>query len=267
MSLDQCVQLTNVRLSFPHIAEPQKNKENPEKATYSAEFILEQNDPAWALFMQMVHAKAVEKWKEHANNVLQLCQQDRKKRCYGWGQEKQNQKTFKIYDGYEGKVFITAGNKRMPQIIDGMGQPVDPANTMVVQQLARKMYGGCRVNATIKPWLQENEHGRGVRCELVAIQFMADDAPFGEAVVDASSLYTATPTASTPGAAAPGWAPPGMPGAVPGAPSAPAWPAPQGMPPAPFPGVAGAPAMPPGMTPPPSFGAPSAAPGAPSFLR
>ena len=53
------------------------------------------------------------------------------------------------------------------------------------------MYGGCRVNAAIKPWLQENKYGRGVRCDLVAIQFANDDKPFGEAATDASGLFGA----------------------------------------------------------------------------
>jgi len=68
---------------------------------------------------------------------------------------------------------------------------VDAGNTMAYQQLARKMYGGCRVNAAVKPWLQENKHGRGIRCDLIAVQFFADDTPFGEGAVDASNLFGA----------------------------------------------------------------------------
>jgi hypothetical protein len=62
---------------------------------------------------------------------------------------------------------------------------------MAYQQLARKMYGGCRVNAAVKPWLQDNKHGRGIRCDLIAVQFAADDKPFGEGAVDASNLFGA----------------------------------------------------------------------------
>jgi hypothetical protein len=62
---------------------------------------------------------------------------------------------------------------------------------MAYQQLARKMYGGCRVNAAIKPWPQDNKHGRGIRCDLIAIQFAGDDAPFGEGAVDASGMFGA----------------------------------------------------------------------------
>ena len=97
-------------------------------------------------------------------------------------------------------VFITAGRDSQPQIIQADGSAIDPNNTMAYQQLTRKMYGGCRVNAAVKPWLQDNKHGRGVRCDLVALQFAGDDQPFGEGAVDASNLFGSV--AAKPAAAA-----------------------------------------------------------------
>ena len=150
---------------------------------------------------------------------------------YIW--EKVNKKTFKPYDGYEGQMFITAGSERQPQIIQADGSPVDPANTMAVQQLARKLYGGCRVNAAVKPWVQKNQHGNGFRFDLVAVQFFKDDVAFGEGVVDASGLFGAVQQAAGPSASgAPmpgfmgggGFAPvPPMPAAPFGAPTLPSF--------------------------------------------
>lgn len=262
MSIDSLIHLGNVRLSFPHIAEPQKQQgDSGERVTYNAEFILTPDHPGWAKFWQVVNAKAAEKWKDKAPQVIQMVNGDRKKRCYGSGQEKVNSKTFKVYDGYEGMVYIGAQRQQkdgMPQIIDAQGQAIDPANTMACQALARKLYGGCYVNAAIKPWFQENKHGYGIRCELVAVQFFADGTPFGEGNIDASGLFQPAPA----GAAVPGFAPPPgmppMPGAVPGAPANLAWAQPQvGMPPPPFGGGQAA-----GMTAP-TFGAPQ---GLPSFF-
>ena len=139
--------------------------------------------------------------------------------------------TFQPYDGYAGHVFITAGRDSQPQMIQADGAPIDPANTMAYQQLARKMYGGCRVNAAVKPWLQENKHGRGIRCDLIAVQFAGDDTPFGEGAVDASNLFGAVAGAP---AATPGFAPAGMPGFMGQQPAMPAAPfpgAPAGLPP------------------------------------
>lgn len=263
-NLDSVVLLSNVRLSFPHIAEPQEQTgETGARITYNAEFIMPPDHPGWAKFWEVVNAGAQAKWKEKAPHVLQMIQGDRKKRSYGWGQEKVNQKTFKLYDGYEGMVFIGAARKQkdgMPQIIEAVtGTPIDPLNTMASQLVARTMYGGCYVNAAVKPWFQENQHGYGVRCELVAVQFLRDGEPFGEGHIDASGMFAPVPGAVAPGAP-PSWgAAPGMP---PGAPATaePSWGAPQvpGMPAPPFQGVQGA-----------SIGTPPAAPapGIPPFLR
>jgi hypothetical protein len=104
-------------------------------------------------------------------------------------------------------------------MIQADGQPIDPTNTMAYQQLARKMYGGCRVNAAIKPWPQDNKHGRGIRCDLIAVQFAADDTPFGEGAVDASGMFGAVAGAPA-GMFAPAAAPaPAMPAAPFGAPA------------------------------------------------
>lgn len=213
--------LSDVRLSFPHLIEPQKSisqKTGKERISYNCDFIMEQTHPGFAQFMQRYYQLAAETWKEHANTVIQMIQNDRKQRCYGIGSEKVNKKDFTPYDGYNGMVFISAGRDTPPQIIQADGTPIDPNNTMAYQQLTRKMYGGCRVNAAIKPWIQKNEHGNGVRCDLVAIQFCRDDKPFGEGATDASGMFGAV--AGQPAPAGFGQAAPTFPGA--------------GMPPAPF---------------------------------
>jgi hypothetical protein len=203
--MSEIIFLSNVRLSFPHLAEPQKQVNEATGATrisYNAEFIMPQDHPGFQQFMARYGAIALDKWKEHAQAVMQMIQQDRKTRCFGRGEEKVNKKTFQPYDGYAGNVYITAGRDSAPQMIQADGSPVDPSNTMAYQQLARKMYGGCRVNAAVKPWPQDNKHGRGIRCDLIAVQFAADDTPFGEGAVDASNLFGAVAAP----AAAPGFA-------------------------------------------------------------
>jgi hypothetical protein len=243
--MSEIIFLSNVRLSFPHLAEPQRQineQTGKERISYNCEFIMLQNHPGFQQFMQRYGVMAMEKWKEHAQTVMGMIQQDRKTRCYGAGEEKVNKKTFQPYDGYAGHVFITAGRDNPPQMIQADGAAIDPANTMAYQQLARKMYGGCRVNAAVKPWLQENKHGRGVRCDLIAIQFCADDTPFGEGNVDASGMFGAV--AGAPGAVAPGFAPAAAPMGMPAfaAPAAPQMPA------APFAAAPGVPGLPPFMT-------------------
>lgn len=233
------------RLCFPWLVEPQrkKNDQGVETATYNCDLLMAPSDPGFAKFMQTYAALAQEKWKENAQAAMQRIASDRKTRCYFAGEEKVNSKTFQILDGYAGNVGITARSTRQPQIIRPDGTAVDPTNTMEIRAVASKMYGGCYVNVVIKPWLQQNDKGIGVRCDLIAIQFAKDGDAFGAGNVDATGFFQPVATA---GAAPVAFAAPQMPPApFPGAAPAPflgATPAPA---PAPFPGAA--PAAPAGM--------------------
>lgn len=208
--MSEVILVSKARLSFPHLTEPQRQvieTTGKERVSYNCELLMPQDHPAFVKFMQVYANMALEKWKEHAQATMNMIQNERKLRCFGRGEEKVNKKTFQPYEGYAGMVYITTGRDTPPQIIQADGTPIDPNNTMAYQQLTRKMYGGCWVNAAIKPWLQENKYGRGVRCDLVAIQFAADDKAFGEGAVDASNLFgavQAVSAASSPAAAMPG---------------------------------------------------------------
>jgi hypothetical protein len=216
--------ITRARLSFPHLAEPQTQTDKVtgnKRVTYNCDLLLEPNDPAFGQFMQQYAKLAQAKWLENAGNAMQQIQANRKQRCYGTGEEKVDSKTFQVRKGYAGKVYISASSKNMPQMIQPDGRPTDPANTMACQMIARKMYGGCYINAVVKPWLQQNDTGIGIRADLVAVQFAADGEPFGEGVVDASAMFGAVagaapvgmPVAPVFGAVAPAPAPfPGIPG-------------------------------------------------------
>ena len=196
----EIIMLSNVRLSFPQLVEPRAFQEGQPKK-YSADFILSPTSDDWKKFMQSVMGAVQAKWGENAQAVLQMVQADRKLRCFGNGVEKIDKKTFKPYDGYQDMAYVSANNANMPQMIEANGKAVDPSNTMAFQMLARKMYGGCYVNAAVKPWVQENQFGRGIRCELVALQFAKDGEPFGDGVPDASNLFGVV--AAAPAGAAP----------------------------------------------------------------
>ena len=186
--MSEIIFLSNVRLSFPQLVEPRSSVENGAKK-FSADFLMPLAHPGVQQFGAEYMKAAQEKWKEQAQAVMSMIQGDRKLRCFGQGNDKLNGKTFKPYDGYADQFYISANKDQMPQMIQADGSAVDPTNTMAYQALARKMYGGCYVNAAIRPWLQENKHGRGVRCELIAVQFAGDGEAFGEAVSDATALF------------------------------------------------------------------------------
>ena len=203
--------IKEARLSFPHllVAKP-VNKGTPK---FSCNFILDQNSTEWAEAMQIVGQMASEKWAEKAQGVLNLISSDKRLRCYGTGAEKISTQTGEIYEGYTdpGTVFLAASNDSAPKLYGQDAQPLPPtanANQMFV--------GGNYVAGLMSFWLQENEHGRAVRSNLIAVQYLREGEHFGADEIDAASVFQAVPGAPAAPAAAPG-----MPGAAP-APAAPA---------------------------------------------
>lgn len=188
------VRLSNVRISFPHIVAPQlnTNPNNPEGVpTYSASFILEPDHKGWMDFQETMARLAQEKWKDKTSVFLpSLANGDKNKRCFYKGEEKTSQESGLPWEGYEGNMIISANCKNSPpQLFDGKGQMVDGTNPSRYKELAEKMYGGCRVNAIVKPWVQDNTFGKALRCELLALQFLKDDTPFGSSKTDLSDLF------------------------------------------------------------------------------
>ena len=199
------IHLSGARLSFPKLIEAEAAKGTPNAdKKFSCDLILPQGDQQFAMFMSEVGKVASEKWKEHANSVLQLCQSDRKMRCFGSGNEKIDKKTFKPYTGYEGGVYISASSTedKPPVMVDANGTPCPNENTMLRKELARKLYGGCYANVALRVWPQDNSFGRAIRCELVAVQFAKDGQAFGEAPPDLSSMFGAIQQSGDP---SPSW--------------------------------------------------------------
>ena len=202
--MSNLIYLSNIRLSFPSLLKPEASVVGGVDK-YSADLIMSPEHQGYAQFQQKVREMAVDKWTAKALPVLNLIQQDRKLRCFGNGMERVDPKTFEPYSGYDGNVYLSANCLERPQLIDEQGVPVPVDNTMLYMALARKMYGGCYVNAAIQPWLQDNTHGRGVRCELVAIQFLSDGEAFGMGTPDAAPLFGAVAAAPSVAVATQDW--------------------------------------------------------------
>ena len=195
--MSEIIFLSDVRVSFPTLVEckahakPTAQNPNPQKY-FSADFLLEPNDPQWQECWKQINATAQEKWAEHGPAVLQMINNDRKMRA---GEKARKRSILRpcgrgMVTRGKSTSPVTAGEQDgQPQMIRADGNAVDPSNTMECQTLARKIYGGCRVNAAIRFWPQNNDNGRGVRCDLFAIQFARDDEAFGDGATDASDLF------------------------------------------------------------------------------
>ena len=212
--MSNILQLSNLRLSFPKLIEAESVQGQPNSAKkFGCDLIFAAGDQQWPKVMVEIGQVASEKWKENGNAVLQLCGNDRKLRCFGSGTEKIDSKTFKPYLGYgDGATYLSASSPedKPPIIVDGNGDACPNDNTMLRKQLARKLYGGCYVNVAVRIWPQDNQFGRGIRCELIAVQFAKDGEAFGEAPPDVTGMFGAVQQPAQP-AAAPGALPSWMP--------------------------------------------------------
>lgn len=197
------IALSNVRLSFPKLITPEPSSPGADP-TFGCSFLLAPNDPQFANFMSLVGLCAETKWKEKAAIFLRQIENDMRQRCYGLGDNKLKAATGIPYEGYPGMYYISASSRadRPPLIARSEdGQLVDNNNTMERTTAARKLYGGCYVNARIGLWAQDNQYGKGIRCNLFALQFQGEGTPFGDSGPDLTDAFKPVPGMQQPGMA------------------------------------------------------------------
>jgi hypothetical protein len=160
--------LTNVRLSFPHVFKPEKRRagDDPNKPDrYSAAFILD----------KVADAKQIKKVEAAIELLIkeEKLRVDPDKRCLKDGKSKPD-----LYP--DTVMFINSACARKPQVVDRDRSPLTEDDDVI--------YGGCRVNAVLTLWGQNNEYGRRVNATLEVVQFVRDDEPFGRRPVDVNAV-------------------------------------------------------------------------------
>lgn len=172
------LKLTNVRLSFPELFEAtQVQGQGPKK--YRAVFLVPEDSPLKkqvdSVIREIAREKWGERWKSKFDANLAAILGDPKGCCWQDGARKE-------YQGYEGQWALSTGrdeSKGRPLVIDANRAPLTPQDG--------KPYAGCYVNAKVQLWVQENQHGKGIRCELQGVQFVRHGDAFtagGRATVE-----------------------------------------------------------------------------------
>lgn len=160
------VTLKNVRLSFPHLFEPQASDNGDPK--YNATFIIEPGSANAKALAAAVDAVAKEKWKDKAEGILGvLAKAD--KICYR--KHPKTNGSGDVYAGFEDMHFVSASDKARPTVVDRDKTPLTAADG--------KPYGGCYVNVVLDVWAQDNAYGKRVNANLKAVQFTRDGDAFG----------------------------------------------------------------------------------------
>lgn len=147
------IMIKNARVSFPHLFT--KPVINGEEGKCGAVLMLDPDNHETTI-------KAIEK------RIAELFKEKFKGRklpdeklCLREGEDKGRSE-------YEGLKVLSANSKKTPLVIGTSGQDV------ITDEDQCPIYAGCYVNAKVRLWAQDNNYGKRVNCELVAIQFAGE---------------------------------------------------------------------------------------------
>lgn len=165
--MSKVITLKNVRLSFPQIWTPKAYMEG-QTPKFSANFLLDKDGDADQIkeFKDAIKEAAAAGFNGQIPKGI--------KTCLGDGEEK-------AYDGYENAVFVSCSSRQRPVVIDRDRTPL-------VEEDGRP-YAGCYVNAAVSLWVQNNQWGKRVNCNLNAIQFVKDGDSFGSNAMRVESVF------------------------------------------------------------------------------
>lgn len=176
------VNLKNVRIAWFYgfeKAEPQKD----EKPSYRVEILVDKDDhknlskldeAALAVMTEALKSeKAAEKWLKRESglegNISKDC-------AIKDGDERDTED-----ENYEHKIWIRAKSFKQPRIQTSEGEDTqDGEEDLEGNDLEGKVpYGGCYANVSIELWGQNNDKGKGLRCNWLGVRFVADGDAFG----------------------------------------------------------------------------------------
>jgi co-chaperonin GroES (HSP10) len=153
------IKLNSVRLSFPSLY--RKAVFGGEETKYEGTFLIDKATQAdkIAEIEAAIAAVSKEKHKGKTPPADKLCMKD--------GDDID-------YDGYAGCMSIKASSSKRPMVIGTDRAPLTEDDG--------KPYAGCYVNAIVELWGQDNQFGKRVNANLLAVQFVKDGTPFGDGV-------------------------------------------------------------------------------------
>jgi hypothetical protein len=165
---DGCVRVDGVICSYPHLDKPwKKNDGDREKYSVTGLAPKETHNEAKALLVEVI------------NNLLTSNKMGK------IGAEHKFVRNGDTDEGplkpeTEGMWIIKSSENvdRPPKVRD------ERTKVMTPQEIAKRIYPGCIINILIRPWAQDNKHGKKINANLVAVQFVRDGTRIGEAAID-----------------------------------------------------------------------------------
>lgn len=177
------VNLKNVRIAWFYGTEKAKAQNDGEKDAYRVEILVDKDDhkniakldeAALAVMTEALKSeKAAEKWLKRESglegNISKDC-------AIKDGDERDTED-----ENYEHKIWIRAKSYKQPRILTDLGEETrDGEEDLEGNDLEGKVpYGGCFANVSIELWGQNNDKGKGLRCNWLGVKFVEDGEAFG----------------------------------------------------------------------------------------
>lgn len=155
--------ITNVRLSYAYLFKAYEGDDG--SRSFCSHLIIPTNHPQLTALDALIRRVAADTWKEKAGEVLtQLKGQDRLAIHRG-DISKPGQ------DAYKGQLYISSSSKIKPRIVACVGG----INQEIGEDHEMAPYSGCKANAIISVWAQNNKFGKRINAQLMGVQFVAHD--------------------------------------------------------------------------------------------
>lgn len=153
---ERFIDVKNVRCSFPHLFS--RPVINGQEGKCGATLLFDPKDPQ--------HKACLKKITAEVNRLIAEKGKGSRipsdKRCLRKGEES----TRPEYDGY---YTLSTNHSTKPYVFE------KGSRVPVTSQEECSIYAGCRVNARVQLWYQDNQYGKRVNANLVLIQFNGDD--------------------------------------------------------------------------------------------
>lgn len=187
------LKLKDVRLSFPHLFEPQENENDKGDPTYSFGATLLLNKETQADQIKMIQEamkKAIaEKWPDGKTKIPP------ERRCLRDGEpaDPDTGERNPLYEGYEGCVYLScrrpvkSAEAKSPIQVIGPRKNRDGKFPRLTED---EVYGGCYVNAIVRIYAYDgtkNKNPNRVNATLEVCQFKRAGEAFGAKAVDADA--------------------------------------------------------------------------------
>lgn len=176
------IRIDNVRFSYPHVDKPWKKESDKGQAKYGLVGLMpkETHEEAKVAIAKIMKQMAKDAKITVASNMKFLRDGDA-----NTGMDDDDDD--KSENTYAGHYFVSARETNRPTLRDKTGKKLDPIED--AEKILELFYGGAWGHMLIRPWIQNNEHGKRINAGFQGAMFVKDDKAFGQGRIDDSGAW------------------------------------------------------------------------------